>query len=57
MSEYLRANFTLRRTMTLIVSLGCFAVCAAVVLGRIQMDLWQAVAVLFVGLLAYEWAG
>jgi hypothetical protein len=57
MSDYLRRNFTFRRIFALLVALGCFALCIAVVLGKIQMALWQVVIVLLVGLLFYEWAG
>jgi hypothetical protein len=57
MSDYIRANFTIRRTLFLLIFLACFAVCLAVVLGKIDLNLWQTVLVLLTGLLAYEWAG
>jgi len=57
MSEYLRTNFALRRVLALLFALVSFGVCVAVVIGKIDLSLWQAIAVLFVGLLFYEWAG
>lgn len=57
MGDYLRANFTLRRTIFLLIALMCFGVCTAAVLGTIELGLRAAVAILVVGLLAYEWAG
>lgn len=55
--EYLRANLTFRRAIALCLGIACVAVCAAVVLGRMHLELWQTVLVLIVGLLFFEWAG
>ncbi len=57
MSEYIRSNFTLRRTAALVVCLICFGLCTAAVVGWVQLQLVPAVIILIVGLLAYEWAG
>ena len=57
MNEYLRANFTPRRIISLSIALVCFALCTATVLGWVDLKLWQTALLLFVGLLFYEWAG
>lgn len=57
MDDYIKSNFTVRRTLFLMIFLACFAVCLAVVFGKIDLNLWQTLLVLLIGLLAYEWAG
>ena len=55
--DCLMANFTLRRIPFLLVGWGLMAVCAAVVLGLVNLELWQTVVALIGGLLLLEWAG
>lgn len=57
MKDYLRANFTIRRTLALLTFWVCIFVCLGVVLGVVQLGLWPTLGVLLFGLLAYEFAG
>jgi hypothetical protein len=56
-SEYLKANLTFRRVFALGVGIACVVVCVAVVFGKMNLELWQTVLVLILGLLFFEWAG
>lgn len=55
--ESIKANLTPRRLFALAVAIACIAICIAVLLGNLQLEIWQTAVVLVVGLLFFEWAG
>jgi hypothetical protein len=57
LSKYLKTNWSVRRLVLLFLGLSCVLVCVAVVVGWLDLPLWQTIGLLVVGLIAIEWAG
>lgn len=57
LSKVIASNLTARRVITLLLAIGCLAVCFASVMNWIQLSLLSTVVVLMAGLILLEWAG
>ena len=57
LTKYIKTNWSLRRIFVLLFGWTCVLVCVSVVIGWINLSLLQTIGLLFLGLLAIEWAG